>query len=374
MKAIIFVGPTISPQEVAEVIDAVCLPPAAQGDVYRASLQWPSAIGIIDGYFEHVPAVWHKEILWAMSQGIHVFGSASMGALRAAELAAFGMTGVGAIFEAYRDGLLEDDDEVAVAHGSAEDNYRTGSDAMVNIRSTLARAQADGILDSTVAGLLQQIAKDLFYPDRSYAHILDLAAAKDAPLVQLEAFRQWLPQGAVNQKREDALLMLRTMRDFLNTNPEPKRVSWTLEETDHWEMLKRWSGEMQLDPRGGPDSLVLDELRRDPQALARASTAALGWWLASDSARRERRSVEAAALLNHSAEFCEAHALSNAADVAAWLERNHCGQERLERIMQLQAQASRALSFAPSSLEACLLDYLRWTGDYTLLLSRVRSS
>ena len=51
-----------------------------------------------------------------MSQGIHVFGSASMGALRA-ELCPFGMVGVGRIFEAYRDGELEDDDEVAVIHG-----------------------------------------------------------------------------------------------------------------------------------------------------------------------------------------------------------------------------------------------------------------
>ena len=75
------------------------------------------AIGIIDGYFENIPSVWHKEILWAMSQGIHVFGSASMGALRAAELAPFGMEGVGAIFEAYRDGWLEDDDEVASEDG-----------------------------------------------------------------------------------------------------------------------------------------------------------------------------------------------------------------------------------------------------------------
>jgi hypothetical protein len=374
MKAIVFVGPTISPQEVSEVMDAVCLPPAAQGDVYRASLQWPSAIGIIDGYFERVPAVWHKEILWAMSQGIHVFGSASMGALRAAELAAFGMTGVGAIFEAYRDGVLEDDDEVAVAHALAEDGYRTGSDAMVNIRSTLARAQADGILDAAVASLLQQIAKDLFYPERSYARILELAAAEDAPLVQLEAFRHWLPQGAVNQKREDALLMLRSMRDFLESNPEPKRVSWTLEETDHWEVLKRWSGEMQLDPSGGPDSLVLNELRRDPQALARASNAALGWWLASESARREGQTVDAGTLLDHSAEFCQAHSLSDASDVAAWLERNHCGHERLERIVALQALARRAHALAPSSLEACLLDYLRWTGDYTVLLSRVLPS
>ena len=48
-----------------------------------------------------------------MAAGTQVFGAASMGALRAAELAPFGMIGVGAIFAAYRDGRLTGDDEVA---------------------------------------------------------------------------------------------------------------------------------------------------------------------------------------------------------------------------------------------------------------------
>jgi len=59
-------------------------------------------IGIVDGNFETVATVWHKEILWAMAQGIHVYGAASIGALRAAELAEFGMKGVGAIFRHFQ--------------------------------------------------------------------------------------------------------------------------------------------------------------------------------------------------------------------------------------------------------------------------------
>ena len=47
-----------------------------------------------------------------------------MGALRAAELHVFGMVGVGRVFELFRDGLLEDDDEVAVAHGPADSGYQ----------------------------------------------------------------------------------------------------------------------------------------------------------------------------------------------------------------------------------------------------------
>src|SRR5713226_10363052 len=145
MRAVIFTGPTLSAVDARMVLAADYRPPAAEGDVYRAARGRPQVIGIIDGYFERVPAVWHKEILWAMSQGIHVFGSASMGALRAAELADFGMEGVGAIFEMYRDGILEDDDEVAVAHGTDEFRFRAGSEAMVDIRCTLARAVEDRV-------------------------------------------------------------------------------------------------------------------------------------------------------------------------------------------------------------------------------------
>src|SRR5216117_4482239 len=107
MNVFIFTGPTISPVEASAELKAVYLPPAAEGDVYRVALHRPQAIGIIDGYFQSVPTVRHKEILWAMSCGIHVFGSASMGALRAAELLPFGMEGVGAVFEFYRDGILK---------------------------------------------------------------------------------------------------------------------------------------------------------------------------------------------------------------------------------------------------------------------------
>ena len=76
--------------------------PARQGDIWRAvRAHRPVAIGLIDGVFFHEPAVWHREILWALAEGVHVFGAASMGALRAAELEPFGMRGVGRVFAAY---------------------------------------------------------------------------------------------------------------------------------------------------------------------------------------------------------------------------------------------------------------------------------
>src|SRR2546422_9858099 len=101
-----------------------------------------------------------------MSQGVHVFGAASIGACRAAELHAFGMIGVGQIFELFLHGKLEDDDEVAVAHCPAEFGYRPTSVAMVNIRATMAAAVPSVIIAGATRSKLARIRKERHYPDR----------------------------------------------------------------------------------------------------------------------------------------------------------------------------------------------------------------
>lgn len=246
MNAIVFIGPTL-PVEAARVeLDARYLPPVAQGDVYRASLERPAIIGIIDGYFARVPAVWHKEILWAMSQGIHVFGAASMGALRAAELAAYGMDGVGAVYEAFASGDLEDDDEVALAHASPEDGYRPLSDAMVNIRATLRAAVAAGALGEATRGALERAAKELFYAERSFPRLLARGRAAGLPPAELDALSAFLPAGRVDQKRLDALSMLRAMRARLAAGLTPKQVSYRFQHTEAWEHARRAAGAVPL--------------------------------------------------------------------------------------------------------------------------------
>jgi hypothetical protein len=75
----------------------------------------PCQIVLIDGIFYHDLAVWHKELVFAMLQGIVCIGAASMGALRAAELYRYGMIGVGQIFERYAAGE-EDDSLVALSY------------------------------------------------------------------------------------------------------------------------------------------------------------------------------------------------------------------------------------------------------------------
>lgn len=244
MSTYVFLGPTLGVTDASSILDAIYLPPVKLGDVYRVASQWrPRAIGIVDGHFQWVPAVWHKEILWAIDQGVHVFGAASMGALRAAELAPFGMRGVGRIFEAYREGRcpgpdddpFEDDDEVAVVHGPPECGYRGGSEAMVNIRCTLARAAAEGVIAEATRHALVAEAKAAFFPDRGYTPLLARGPTWGLPEHELAALERWLPLGRIDQKRLDAVAMLEAMRNFLAADPSPARASFTFERTISWE-------------------------------------------------------------------------------------------------------------------------------------------
>ena len=212
MKAVIFVGPTLTPEKVTDCLEATILPPVQQGDVYRVARDKPSAIGIIDGFFEGVPSVWHKEILWAMEQGIPVFGSASMGALRAAELADFGMIGVGRIYEDYRNGILQDDDEVAVLHSPAELGFRPLSEPMVSIRATIEQAQHQGVLTPETAAEMVRHAKAMNYRKRAWPNIIDATGA----LPGIAEFSKWLPEGRIDAKAADARTMLVEMSNHLN--------------------------------------------------------------------------------------------------------------------------------------------------------------
>jgi hypothetical protein len=123
---ILFAGPSLyrTDWSAGRVRDGVdCRGPAAQGDIARAVVEGAAAIGLVDGRYEDIAAVWHKEILYAIEQGVPVFGAASMGALRAAECADFGMIGLGAVYERYRSGGLADDAAVAQLHAPAELGY-----------------------------------------------------------------------------------------------------------------------------------------------------------------------------------------------------------------------------------------------------------
>lgn len=205
MTVVVFLGPTMTVNDAREILpEAIYLPPAQQGDIISAILRFePAAVALIDGGFLHSLAVWHKEILWALDQGIAVLGASSMGALRAAECHEFGMVGVGRIYEDYASGDLVADDEVAIAHTDAAHGWRPTSEALVNVRATVASAVSAGVLTPTGAETIIAAGKSLYFPDRTWASIL--GAVDSDGLGDFPAFAR---NHAVDQKRLDAIELL----------------------------------------------------------------------------------------------------------------------------------------------------------------------
>ena len=277
MSAVVFLGPTLDLASARAILaSAIYLPPARQGDVLRAAqVLRPASIAIVDGYFRQAPAVWHKEILWCLKQHIRVLGAASMGALRAAELAPFGMRGVGRIYDAYASSVFapyfdepfENDDEVAVAHAPAQAGY-IASEALVNMRATLAAAHRERIIEQHVRDQLLCIAKSMFFMQRTFSALLARAREAGLDAAALHAFEQWLPQGRVDQKREDAVALLEAMARDDDSGP-PGVKDFAFERTTMWERVEAGVAQQAH----APDP-VLNEVRLDPNLYRRCVRAA----------------------------------------------------------------------------------------------------
>lgn len=367
----VFAGPTLHAHDASRELEAVFLPPAAQGDVYRAALERPRAIGLIDGYFDSVPSVWHKEILWAMAEGIPVFGGASMGALRAAELASFGMEGVGAIFEAFHRGELTDDDEVAVTHAPAEEGFRPLSEALVNIRATLAAAEREGVVDARGREVLERLAKGLYYPERRWPVLIERAVDEGLPPELLRRLRDWLPRGRVDQKRADALALLHRMREHLSASPGPKQVSYSFAQTDAWAEARRCAGRLE---RGRPEEgepLPCEALREELRVgglLPRVHAGALARVLALEEARERGGEMELGAVRRVCEAFRREHGLGELHQFEQWLARQRITEPL--RFFRDEAWVRQAALLHASEVERYLPDHLRSLGVYGALVDR----
>lgn len=230
---LIFAGPSLHGSKQGISKEIALRPPAAKGDVFRAVDEGASVIGLVDGYFETTSAVWHKEILIALSQGVRVFGAASIGALRAAECAAFGMVGIGTIYQGFASGELEDDSEVALLHAPPELGYCPLSLPMVNVRATLSRLERAGRMDEPVRDLLVRSASAIFYKERTWKAIFARAGLDCNDIARWGALVQ---EFHVDAKRADAEALIRAV-DSAPGERSGDRPPWTLSQTSFLQLL-----------------------------------------------------------------------------------------------------------------------------------------
>jgi hypothetical protein len=246
-RTVVFLGPSLPRAEASHLLDADYHPPARMGDIYRMLSARVHRFVVIDGVFHGVPSVWHREILDALAEGVEVIGASSMGALRAAELHRFGMLGHGTVFEWYRDGVIDGDDEVALMHGDESSQFRAISDPLVNLRATFARLEGDGTIDVSERDAVTRWLKERHYPERS-----SRALAQAPPLAawsasRRERFVEACEQRYVDVKRADARSVLTWCAEhppvngvrphdtdrLMGSDPErdryrPERVMWRI--------------------------------------------------------------------------------------------------------------------------------------------------
>jgi hypothetical protein len=347
-----------------------------------AALEDPPAIGLVDGRFDSLPSVWHKEILWALSAGIPVYGAASMGALRAAELDRFGMCGVGQVYQAYRDGTLEDDDEVAVAHAGVDEGWRPLSDAMVDVRRVLGCAQREGVISEAEAERLSAQVKCTFYARRKLRGVLELHRDDHRRL------HAWLQANPDSVKRQDVLELLRLLRDRLSSEVTAQSPAFVFSRTAFFDALYRdvigtralaeFTGRSSVEASDGhldaadsdPLGQLLDEVRLVPgefHSLLQGATAAA---LALDEAERlgvpdgswgRRSMIE---------RFRRAEALFDAEDVDRWLSDRAMSRDDLDVLGRRWSAIDAAQRRHATAVERQILLSLAAAGELVRLRRR----
>ena len=208
-KIIVFTGPSLLPEEAEKILKADYRPPVARGDVIAALKDDPDIIAVIDGVFHKKPAVSHKEILVALKKGVIMVGGASMGALRASELDDFGMVGIGQVYQDYRNGVIESDDDVAVVINP--ETLEQLSEALISMNYTFKAAQDNGIIDEEVFQTLVKTAKSIYYPKRTYSRVF-----KDSGLEteSIKHFQKFLEDNRIDVKRADAIAVLKYIKNL----------------------------------------------------------------------------------------------------------------------------------------------------------------
>ena len=369
MTTYVFLGPSLERAHAQQILgDVRYLPPARMGDIYRLCEDGqPAAIGLIDGLFERTPAVWHKEILYAISRGTRVYGGSSMGALRAAELHSFGMRGVGRIFHGYASGELEDDDEVAIVHGPAESGFAGQSEALVNLRYGLQDACAAGVIDAATAARCLALARGQFYPGRSWYGLFELARQAGLAQAEVTALQGYVERHRPNQKREDAKATLAAIASDNAAGVPASPPNFYFEPSGPWENLR-------TEYRGGKGEQVrFDHLRNHARLFVQtpASLCEMALLLelaAGEAARLHLPVPEQGELLE---QLYVRRGMLDAEARAAWRRDNQVGEGELAALARLDFQLQEMARRLRARSDARLPDALRLSGLYASASSHV---
>jgi hypothetical protein len=372
MNAVIFLGPSLPLHEAQGILHATYLPPARQADLLTATVNYqPDVIGLIDGVFLHSLSVWHKEILYALDLGIRVYGASSMGALRAAETAAFGMIGIGEIYRQFASGELIDDDEVALAHASADKNYLKLSEPMVNIRATFAAAERAGIIDAIEHRRLNAIAKGFYFADRTFPAILEEARHHGVSEAALDRLSDFMKGNYVDLKKQDAVQLLKTVRDltFAHQDNVVRGATFTFGRSTSFKTLYNRDRHIQANGIAFPLEAIANLVAVHDPDFEKLHFDALNRAVVCEFANLLGVSVSEEEIQAEAGLFRKKKNLVEDEAFLSWLDANHLKEEEFRGLMTQIAHCRRLhrwflMAMWMERTTKVVLDELRLRGSY----------
>lgn len=216
-KVAVFCGPSIAPADVKALLPgAATFPPIERGVLLDTLAAGFRVIGIIDGTYINRPTLGAAEIFTALEAGAHLYGAASLGALRAVEFERYGMQGIGTVFSWYRQRVTYREDEVVVS--MHPETFASLSDALVNLRYACLKAREAGVVGKPLADAMLDLYQSYFYMDRRYRRLFEDLRKRALPREQAEelaAFEAFTRTNAreLDVKRKDAERLLQHIRD-----------------------------------------------------------------------------------------------------------------------------------------------------------------
>jgi YcaO-like protein with predicted kinase domain len=229
-RALVFAGGSLSREDAPHDEDLVWCGPVEQGDMLAAVLDGFETILIIDGYFYTKFPCTTFEVMVALEQGINVFGSSSIGALRAVELDRYVMVGVGEVYRYLKEQPIKPYHVVAQTYDERDHALTT---PLIEILYFLECAEAEAIVTHAQRQALNEVAGAIHFTFLSFEAFFRRVQT-DANLAgrlatDLRAYRDAEGADRFNIKQRDAHLLVTTYAKLLATRPR-RAVARTLNE------------------------------------------------------------------------------------------------------------------------------------------------
>lgn len=218
----IYSGITLDESSVKRILpQAFFSRPISRGDLLGDIRERYHVICIIDGTFHHFPAVNCGEIMDAMRSGLRVYGTSSMGALRASELDVHGMIGHGAIYEHIKQSPFFRDDYLGQTFEEEAGATRRASVPYIDLFFSMKKLMEIKRITKKQFEHICQFYRNLHYTDRNLPmlfQMIDRHFSRKRELIR--TLKASLARNE-SQKRKDAIeLLQRVKSDLIQINKQ----------------------------------------------------------------------------------------------------------------------------------------------------------